>query len=109
MDHDSWERELLEDEDVSRHIRAGSFIPVHIGGDGAFGLLVRVGAQGRPAELSRREAGHLVVSSSPYLFVSTGLACLSGIEDVSAEPDDAVLGVPVEPGEHAVTVHMIDW
>jgi len=39
-DYDRWERELLDDADLSRHVRAGSVAPINIGSDGTFTVLV---------------------------------------------------------------------
>jgi hypothetical protein len=35
-DYTSWERELLEHEDIERHIGAGELIPINIQSDGTF-------------------------------------------------------------------------
>ena len=109
MDFGSWESELVEDEDVLRHVLAGALVPINIRSDGAFGILVRVGGSGAPAELTERESACRLVSSQPYRFASGGRACVSGIEDVCAEPDGDSLQVPVLQGEHVVTVHLIEW
>ncbi|KUN65061.1 hypothetical protein AQJ46_28560 [Streptomyces canus] len=37
MDYDTWDPQLGEDEDVERHIRTGSLVPINIRSDGAFG------------------------------------------------------------------------
>ncbi|MFI8287527.1 hypothetical protein ACIGBL_00140 [Streptomyces sp. NPDC085614] len=109
VDDDAWEDELLEDEDIVRHIRAGALVPVNIGGDGAFAVRVRRGSAAAAAGLTEREAAHQLVASQPYLFVSRGRALVSGIEDVSGDPSDGVIEHPVPEGRHAVVVHLIDW
>ncbi|MCP3802123.1 hypothetical protein NLX83_22920 [Allokutzneria sp. A3M-2-11 16] len=91
-----------------------SFRAINIGADGGFGFVVRVGEQAELTELTElteREAKYLVVSSQPYRLCAKGdRAFLSGIEHVCAEPDEATAhAVAVPPGEHDVTVHMIDW
>jgi hypothetical protein len=109
VDHETWEDELLEDEDIVRHIRAGSLVPLHVDGDGAFGVLVRVGTASAPATLTERERGHQLAASQPYLFVSGGRAIVGGIEDVSGDASDGTIEQPVPEGRCAVVVHVIDW
>lgn len=108
-DYDSWERELLEDEDITRHIREGAFVPINIQSDGAFQCVVRVGGSGVSATLSEREKRYLVVSSQPYLFRSDGTLAISGIEYVAGSPEESVASIPLPRGDWAVTVHLIDW
>ncbi|MFD4320731.1 hypothetical protein [Streptomyces sp. NPDC058548] len=109
VDDDSWEDELLEEEDIVRHIQAGALVPLNLGGDGAFGVLVRSGTAAAPAGLTERETAHQLVASQPYLFVSRGRALVGGIEDVSGDASDGVIEHPVPEGRHAVVVHLIDW
>ncbi|MFJ8212100.1 hypothetical protein [Streptomyces sp. NPDC096033] len=109
VDYDTWEDELLEDEDIVRHIQAGALVPLNVGGDGAFGVLVRSGTVVEPALLTERETAHRLVASQPYLFVSRGRALVGGIEDVSGHASDGVLEHPVPEGRCAVVVHLIDW
>ncbi|MFD5270409.1 hypothetical protein [Streptomyces sp. NPDC058335] len=108
-DYDTWEDELLEDEDIVRHIRAGALVPLNVGGDGAFGVLVRSGTADAPARLTDRETAHQLVASQPYLFVARGRALVGGIEDVSADGSDDVIECLVPEGRHTVIVHLIDW
>ena len=108
IDYETWEDALLEDEDVSRHIAAGAFVPVNIGSDGAFQLAARIGSTHEPAELTERERRYLLVSSSSYLFVSTGAAVISGMEHVQADPDVG-LKIPLPAGRWSVTVALLDW
>ncbi len=109
VDYDTWEAELLEDEDVVLHIQAGALVPLNVGGDGAFGVVVRSGTADAPARLTERETAHQLVASQPYLFVSRGRALVGGIEDISADGADDVIECPVPEGRHAVIVHLIDW
>ncbi|MDX2563276.1 hypothetical protein PV371_26960 [Streptomyces sp. TX20-6-3] len=109
VDDDSWEDELLEDEDIVRHIQAGALVPLNVGGDGVFGVLVRSGTSAAPAGLTEREAAHQLVTAQPYLFVSRGRALVGGIEDVRGDASDGVVEHPVSEGRHAVVVHLIDW
>jgi hypothetical protein len=107
-DYQAWENALLEDNDIAQHIHAGELVPINIGSDGAFGFLIRTGPSGT-LTLTSREEHYLVASSQPYLYLSGGIACLSGIEDISAAPGPAVATLPVPAGRCAVTIHLIQW
>lgn len=109
VDDETWEDELLEVEDIVIHIQAGSLVPLNVGGDGAFGVLVRAGTAAAPAMLTERETAHQLVASQPYLFVSRGRALLGGIEDVSGDTADGVIEHPMPEGRCVVVVHLIDW
>ncbi|MGA5193991.1 hypothetical protein [Streptomyces exfoliatus] len=109
VDYDTWEDELLEDEDIARHIQAGALVPLNLGGDGAFGVLVRAGTAAAPGTLTERETAHQLVASPSYLFVSHGRALVGGIENVSEDASDGVIEHPVPEGRCAVVVHLIDW
>jgi hypothetical protein len=106
--HDAWEAELLEDEDLTRHIAAGHLVPLNVGADGAYGVAVRTGSVSEPAMLTEREFRYLYLTSEPYLLVSSGRAVVSGIEHVSG---DARYGhaVAVPAGRWSVTVSVLDW
>lgn len=108
VDYDTWESALLEDEDIARHIVAGAFVPVNIGGDGAFQVVARVGSTLVPASLTERERRYVLVSSEPYLFVTTGDAMISGIEHVGAAADEGV-HVPLPAGRWSMTICLIEW
>lgn len=107
-DYDSWEEELLEDEDIQRHIQAGAFVPVNIGSDGAFSFTLRIGTGDVVARLTEREERHLLVSSDPYLLVSQGRVAMTAIEDVDRKPKKKAR-VDLDRGEYAVVVHLVDW
>ncbi|MYS20815.1 hypothetical protein GA0115240_123622 [Streptomyces sp. DvalAA-14] len=109
VDYDTWEDELLEDEDIVGHIEAGSLVPLNVGGDGAFGVLVRSGTAAAPATLTKRETAHQLGASQPYLFVSRGRALVGGIEYVSGAASSGVIERPVPEGRCAVVIHLIDW
>jgi hypothetical protein len=108
-DYETWEHALLEDDDISRRVRAGELVPVSIGGDGAFQFLVRVGTTSQPAGLTSRETQYLLASSQPYLYLSDGTARHTGLEHVCADPGPAVPSLTVPAGPNAVTIHLIDW
>jgi hypothetical protein len=106
--YQAWEHALLDDQDIARHVAAGDLAPINIGGDGAFTFLVRTGPP-RAAALTGREQRHLLASSQPYRYLSAGIACLSGIEDISAAPGPAVTTLAVPAGRCDITIHLIDW
>ena len=107
-DYDTWEEELLDDEDIVRHITAGHFVPITIYSDGAFEFEVRVG-EPEINSLSPREHQFLIESSEPYLFRSAGELSVSGIEFVGEERDDQIATLQIPAGDYDVTVHYIDW
>jgi len=108
VDYDSWEDSLLEDEDIVQHVLAGMLVPINLG-DSAFQFVVRVGDSEQIADLTERERARLLVTSDPYLITSAGVLYLSGLEDVSANPDEDVLPVTAPAGRYTVTVNLIDW
>jgi hypothetical protein len=63
IDYQTWEDALLDDDDITEHVRAGKLVPINIGGDGAFQFLVRVGTAGQAATLTGREKHHTSVQS----------------------------------------------
>lgn len=108
-DYDSWERELLQDQDIARHISAGALVPLNIGSDGAMAIEVRLGTSGAPAALSERETTYLIVRSEPFLFRSSGSIGVGGLESVEGAPRNGVGTVELPPGDYAATVHLIAW
>jgi hypothetical protein len=44
--YQTWEDALLDDDDITEHVRAGKLVPINIGSDGASQFLVRVGTAG---------------------------------------------------------------
>lgn len=106
-DH-AWEDALLQDQDLARHVQSGDLAPVNIGGDGAFAFTVRIGPP-KDVALTGREQRYLLASSQPYRYQSAGVACLSGIEDISPDPGPAVNTLAVPAGQCAVTIYLIDW
>ncbi|MFE1522092.1 hypothetical protein ACFW9I_35770 [[Kitasatospora] papulosa] len=109
VDYNTCEKELLEDEDIVRHIQEGAFVPLNVCGDGAFGILVRTASADAPARLTERAAAHRLITSQPSHFVSRGRVLVGGIETVSGNASDGVIEHPVPQGRYAVVVHLIDW
>ena len=108
-DYDTWEAELLEDDDLERHITAGHFVPITLYTDGAFEFEVRVGSGAERSSLSAREQAYLKLSSEPYRFCSVGELNISGIEFIEATPREDVGRLQISAGEYTVTVHLIEW
>jgi len=109
VDYDSWERELLEDSDISRHIQQGAFVPLNVHADGAYECVIRIGDATTQATLSERESCYLLVSSEPYLFRSRGVLAISGLEHIGRSPGVSGASIPLEAADWAATVHLIDW
>ena len=98
-DQKSWEREILEDENIERHIRAGAFVPINLRLDGTVDIEIRIGTTSEPAALSDSESKHLSAASDPYLFRATGELWVSGIEHVLETPDPEAASLAVDRGE----------
>lgn len=106
--YDSWERELLEDEDLDRHIAAGHLVPITRGSDGVFNIVARVGNAATRAQLTDRENQFCLVATQTYPFEATGTVLLSGIEFVEGNSTSA-FRVPLETGKWDVVVNLIEW
>ena len=109
VDYAIWDAELGEDENIERHIRTGSLVPINIRSDGAFGVLVRIGGPDRSARLTERESRHRLVSSETYLFPSSGRVWLSGIEAVGAKAWPETVQFDLPAGRYSVAIHVIAW
>ena len=110
VDYDTWELGVLDPQEMTGHIDAGALVPIGVGDQGGgWGVLVRIGTVGEPAELTSREARYTYASAGPYLFISTGELRLSGVESIGAELLDRVLTMPLPSGRHMVRIHRIDW
>jgi hypothetical protein len=103
---EQWENEVAEDSALERQISAGAFVPINIGGNGAFQIAVRgVEAAGN---LSERERMYLLVSSEPYLLVSDGVLGLGGLEAVGNYTGVEKAEILLESGTYAAVV-LVDW
>src|SRR6266581_4172822 len=107
FDYDSWERELYDNKDILRHIREGHLVPINIGRDFAAGVTVRIEPLADP-KLSEREARYLFASSEPYLYVSDGELCVSGLEGIDRDPAPSSV-MAIARGRYQLTIHMLDW
>ncbi|MEV0897243.1 hypothetical protein [Actinoplanes sp. NPDC049802] len=102
---EDWEDWVTDHSNVADAIRNGLLVPLNVGGDGVWQILVRWGENPRLAESEQRV---LLVSSEPYLVVSKGRLELGGLEDVGeTSPKDNV--IPVGEGRFQVEAHLIDW
>lgn len=108
-DYDSWAKELLDDKDIERHIRAGHFVPLNISSDGAMEIEVRTGTTHVPAQLTARESQYRIVGSEPYFLNPSGPVGVSGIEHVAGSPSNGIGSIPLPAGAYAVTIHLIAW
>lgn len=99
---DTWEDEVADDAALVRHIEAGAFVPLNVGGDGSFQAIVREGG------LTDREDQYRLVSSDPYLLVSYGVVHLGGLENVGPYIGDSH-AMPLADGRYSARVHLIDW
>ncbi|GAA2779881.1 hypothetical protein GCM10010452_04630 [Crossiella cryophila] len=110
VDQQSWVAELGTEEGIRARIAAGGLVPINIGGNGAWEVVLRVGGPEAPAGgmgLSAREERYVMLSSEPYLLVCHGMVHVGGIEEVSGRPADT--GLPLPPGRYSVSVHLIEW
>lgn len=79
-DYDEWEKELLEDTDIERHINQGIFVPIDTHLDGVVDVLIHIGTKTEFATLTEREKKYKYVSSEEYLIETHGELGLSGLE-----------------------------
>ena len=107
--YETWETELLEDEDIARHIAQGAYVPINIQSDGAFECEVRIGDEYMRSDLTPRESQYLAVSSQPYLYCSHGKACISGVEHVQGNPPKIISSLSLPNGNYSVSVHLLNW
>lgn len=101
-DLDSWEVQVADDAALMRHAQAGAFVPLNVGGDGSFQVVVRQGG------LTDRESRFRLVSSDPYLLVSKGTVHLGGLENVGPYVGGAH-AIRLSAGRYSVRIHLIDW
>lgn len=104
---DQWEDEVADDSALSRQIADGAFVPINIGGDGAFQVAVR--GVDSPGHLSERERNYLIASSEPYLLMSDGELELGGIEGVGNYTGVETVEISLDSGRYAAVVHLLDW
>jgi hypothetical protein len=107
VDLDTWEDEVADNASLAGKIAEGAFVPINVGGDGAFQFMVRGSAPGE--SLSDRERRFLIVSSEPYRLVSGGSVELGALEAVGPQADEQAVSIPLPAGGYSVVVHLVDW
>ncbi|HEY0682601.1 MAG TPA: hypothetical protein VGD45_09730 [Steroidobacter sp.] len=105
----NWEAHFIENASIEAHIKKGEFVPIYVHSDGAPVIDVRVGSKESSAGLSEQEKGWLKAASDPYLFISNGVANVSGIEYIGGQLTGAVACIRVPPGRWQVVVHLLSW
>lgn len=108
-DFEDWERELLFDSDICRHIEAGHFVPLSVGNPSVMTIEIRRGKKSQPAALKEREERYLMLASGPYRLRSDGVIGVSGIDEIEVPPLMHVRMIDLPAGEYAVRVHWIVW
>jgi hypothetical protein len=66
QEFEGWEDWATENASLAASVREGVFVPVNVGGDGVFHVVVRWGDGAERAEAERR---YVPASSDPYAFV----------------------------------------
>jgi hypothetical protein len=105
-DFEDWEDWATEDENIAASVVSGHFVPINVGGDGVFQIVVRWGPD---TGLGSTEQQYLLVASDPYLLVSEGRFALGGLEDVGDAELVSSNSAPLAAGRYSVTVNLIDW
>jgi hypothetical protein len=103
---EDWEDWATEDRNLIASAASGLFVPINVGGDGVFQIVVR---WGRDAGLTALEQRCLLVVSEPYLVVSQGRLVLGGLEDVGDAEFASSNSIEIAAGRYAVSVNLIDW
>jgi hypothetical protein len=106
-DQDQWRADVADDHALAAQIAAGAFVPINVGGNGTFRVLVR-GADS-PGRFVKRERTYLLASSEPYLLISDGALELGGIECVGGLAGGETTAIPLDSGRYGVVVHSLDW
>lgn len=98
---EQWEDLFCEDESIVRLITEGAFVPLNIGGDGAFQVAVRT------ESLTARERNVLAATSQPYQLITQGRMQLGGLEEIGSCVGGAT-EFAFDAGIYSVIVHLID-
>jgi hypothetical protein len=105
---DSWEDEMADDSALIRHIGAGEFVPINVGGNGAFQIALR-GRTSATVLSDEREAQYRLVPSEPYLLKSLGELELGGLESVGSYSGAPKIRIALAEGLYSVVFHLVDW
>ena len=103
--YETWEAELLMDEDIRRHLRAGNLVPINGFSDGVYDTEVRIGSHQVTAVLTDEERAMVTRTSGTYRFTSAGHLCMSGVEFVQCPVPVDIPTLEIPSGQYAAVVH----
>jgi len=106
-DPDDWDDWASDDEILVQAISAGALVPIGVGADGVFEVLIRWDISG--SGLTERERRHVLVSSEPYLLASPGAIYIGGLEEAGDLPGRDANRIDLSSGRYSAVVHLIDW
>jgi hypothetical protein len=106
-DPDDWDDWASDDELLVQAITAGALVPIGVGADGVFEVLIRWNFSG--SGLTEREARHVLVSSDPYLLTSPGVLYIGGLEEAGDLPGKGANRIELPSGRYSAVVHLVDW
>lgn len=107
-DYDAWEKELLEDSSLERHIAAGRLVPLNLHSDGAPAIELRVETGSPDTPLPASEQAWVRATSEPYLLVSEGVVNVSGIEYMGGSADGAIRSIALPAGRWLARVSYLE-
>ncbi|MFD3582869.1 hypothetical protein [Streptomyces sp. NPDC058683] len=106
-DPDDWDDWASDDELLVQAISAGALVPIGVGADGVFEVLIRWNFSG--PGLTERERRCVLVSSEPYLLASPGVIYVGGLEESGDLPGRDANRIELPRGLYSVVVNLIDW
>ena len=108
-DEFSWEKAFIDDNEIVNYIKNGNFVPIYIYSDGSSAIELRIGTEDERARLTAQEESWCKLKSEKYLYISNGVANISGIEHVNHTPASTVGGVNLKKGRWEVVVNYLEW
>ncbi len=106
--YETWAANFLDNSDIVQLIQAGSFVPLYVHSDGAPLIEVRIGTSEERPTLSDEEQRILEAKSDQYLFVSDGIANVSGIEYIQGFEDPGIMSIKLDAGHWKIEVALLD-
>ncbi|MGW7380052.1 hypothetical protein [Streptomyces sp. NPDC054794] len=106
-DPDDWDDWASDDELLVQAISAGALVPIGVGADGVFEVLIRWNLSG--PGLTQRERRCLLISSESYFLASRGVVYVGGLEEAGDLPGRDANRIELPEGRHVAVVHLIDW
>lgn len=106
-DPDDWDDWASDDESLVQAISAGALVPIGVGADGVFEVLIRWNFSG--SGLTERERRHVLISSESYLLISPGVLYIGGLEETGDLPGRDANRIDLPRGRYSTVVHLIDW